>query len=128
MIDRFAQATGDFQFIHVDPEKAKDTPFGTTIAHGFFTLSLLGGYLKPETEDVRIALPRKMSVNYGLNKVRFMTPVPSGKRIRVKIRLLEIEEAPDGNWVQMTREQTVELEGAPRPAMVAHTISRIFLA
>jgi acyl dehydratase len=125
MIDTFADATGDHQFIHVDPERAKATPFGGTIAHGFLTLSLMPLLASkvpdaPRIEDVR------MGVNYGGNKVRFLTPVRSGKRVRGRFKLLSFEEKRPGQW-QQTVEFTVEIEGADKPAMVAEWISQIFV-
>jgi acyl dehydratase len=121
-IDAFAAATGDHQWIHVDPERAKAGPFGTTIAHGFLTLSLL-----PLLFDSGFAIADvKMGVNYGLNRVRFVTPVPAGGRLRAHFRLLGFEPLPvaSGFGAQMTVEATIELEGAPKPACVAETVSR----
>ena len=121
-IDAFAAATGDHQWIHVDPERAKAGPFGTTIAHGFLTLSLL-----PLLFDSGFAIADvKMGVNYGLNRVRFVTPVPAGGRLRAHFKLLAFEPlpVPSGFGAQLTVEATIELEGAPRPACVAETVSR----
>jgi acyl dehydratase len=121
-IDAFAAATGDQQWIHVDPERARAGPFGTTIAHGFLTLSLL-----PLLFDSGFAIADvKMGVNYGLNRVRFVTPVPAGGRLRAHFRLLAFEPlpVPGGFGAQMTVEATIELEGAPKPACVAETVSR----
>jgi acyl dehydratase len=127
MVDKFADATGDHQFIHVDPERAKKTMFGGTIAHGFFTLSMLAGFLNQGMTGMRAKLPNaKMGVNYGLNKVRFISPVPVGKRIRVRRKLLSVEESPDKRWVQTTNESTVEVEGVDRPAMIAEQIGRTY--
>lgn len=124
MIDTFAEATGDHQFIHVDPEKAKLTPFGGTIAHGFLTLSLLPRLAAeadmPKIEGV------KMGVNYGGNKVRFLTPVKSGSRVRGRFKLLGIEEKRPGQW-QQTQEFTVEIEGQDKPALIAEWISQFFV-
>lgn len=119
-IDHFAEATGDRQWIHVDPVRAADGPFGTTIAHGFLTLSLLPHFFETgfAIDDVR------MGVNYGLNRVRFPTPVPAGSRLRGHFRLLRYEPLDGG--AQMTVEVTVELEGAAKPACVAETVSRRF--
>ena len=122
MIDRFAEATGDFQWIHVDRERAKASPFGGTIAHGFLTLSLLAR-LSQETYRVENLAAR---LNYGCNKVRFTTPVPSGKRIRARFKVQSIEDAPHG--VRLTTEATVELEGAAKPACVAEQISLLIPA
>ncbi len=127
MVDKFADATGDHQYIHVDAERAKQTPFGGTIAHGYFTLSMLAGFLGNNMQGVKVRLPgAKMGVNYGLNKVRFTAPVPVGKRIRVHRKLVAIEEDPNKRWVQMTSEATVEVEGSDRPAMIAETIGRTY--
>ena len=125
MINKFADATGDHQFIHIDPERAKQTPFGTTIAHGFLTLSLLpliaaknpGG---PRLDGV------KMGVNYGGNKVRFLAPVPSGSRIRGRSKIVEFEEKRPGQF-QYTTETTVEIEGSEKPAMIAEWITQVFV-
>jgi acyl dehydratase len=125
MIDTFADATGDHQFIHVDPERAKATPFGGTIAHGFLTLSLMPLLASKVPDAPRIEGVR-MGVNYGGNKVRFLTPVRSGKRVRGRFRLLSFEEKRPGQW-QQTVEFTVEIEGADKPAMVAEWISQIFV-
>jgi acyl dehydratase len=124
MIDKFADATGDHQFIHVDPEKAKLTPFGTTIAHGFLSLSLMP-VLTQMTD-----LPRldgiKMGVNYGGNKTRFLAPVRSGKRVRGHFKLLELDEKRPGQW-QQTIEYTLEIEGEDKPALIAEWISQFFV-
>ena len=125
MIDTFADATGDHQFIHVDPERAKATPFGGTIAHGFLTLSLMPLLASKVPDAPRIEGVR-MGVNYGGNKVRFLTPVRSGKRVRGRFKLLSFEEKRPGQW-QQTVEFTVEIEGADKPAMVAEWISQIFV-
>jgi acyl dehydratase len=124
MIDKFADATGDHQFIHVDPTRAAMTPFGGTIAHGFLTLSLMP-LLASKTEQPRIA-GAKMGVNYGGNKVRFLTPVRSGKRVRGRFKLLRFDEKRPGQW-QQTNEFTVEIEGEAKPAMIAEWISQIFI-
>jgi len=124
MIDKFAEATGDHQFIHVDPEKAKMTPFGTTIAHGFLSLSLM------PVLTAKSDLPRldgiKMGVNYGGNKTRFLSPVKSGKRVRGRFKLLQIEEKRPGQW-QQTVEYTLEIEGEDKPALIAEWISQFFV-
>ncbi len=126
MVDKFADATGDHQFIHVDPERAKQTMFGGTVAHGFFTLSMLAGFLREQESGLRLKLPVRVSVNYGLNRVRFPAPVPVGKRIRNHTRLLAIEEDAKGGWVQITREQTVEIEGSNKPGLVAEWLGRFY--
>ena len=121
-IQAFADATVDHQWIHLDAEKAASGPFGTTIAHGFLTLSLLV-HLQESTE-----LPVdgvKMAVNYGLDKVRFITPVPAGGRIRARRTVAEVAQAGDGS-VQVKSTVTVELEGAERPAYVAEPIARYY--
>jgi acyl dehydratase len=117
-IDLFAKATEDFQWIHVDPERAKSSPFGTTIAHGFLTLSMLPKL----TESTFEFSDRKMGVNYGLNKVRFTAPVPAGAKIRGRFTLAKFEKLEGG--VQTTWSVTVEREGGDKPVMVAETISR----
>jgi len=117
-IDLFAKATEDFQWIHVDPERAKQSPFGGTIAHGFLTLSLL-----PMLTGSALELSdSKMGVNYGLNKVRFPAPVPAGSRLRGRFTLARLEELDGG--VQTTWSVVVEREGGDKPVMVAETISR----
>jgi acyl dehydratase len=113
-IDRFADCTEDRQFIHVDPVAAKDTPFGQTIAHGFLTVSLLS----PMMEGALPKFDAKMSVNYGFNKLRFLSPVKSGKRVRGHFKLLELVEKRPGQW-QQTVEATVEIEGEDKPALIA---------
>lgn len=124
MIDAFAEATGDRQFIHIDPVRAAQTPFGGTIAHGFLTLSLMP-LLAERTEGLEIA-DAKMGVNYGGNRVRFLTPVRSGKRVRGHFKLLDLTEKRPGQW-QQTTEFTVEIEGEDKPALIAEWISQIFV-
>jgi acyl dehydratase len=123
-INQFAEATGDFQFIHIDAEKAKLTPFGGTIAHGFLTLSLIP--VLTQTSDSPRIDGIKMAVNYGGNKVRFLAPVRSGKRVRGHFKLLELEEKRPGQW-QQTVETTVEIEGEDKPALIAEWISQFFV-
>jgi acyl dehydratase len=125
-VNQFADATGDHQYIHVDPDRAKQTMFGGTIAHGYFTLSLLAGFLAENTSGLHLNLGGKMLVNYGLNRVRFIAPVPVGKRIRAHRKLLSVDQDADRHWVQLTLEVTVEIEGGARPALVAETLSRIY--
>ncbi len=125
MIDKFADATGDHQFIHIDPERAKMTPFGTTIAHGFLTLSLLP-QLAMKTPDAPRLDGVKMGVNYGGNKVRFLAPVPSNSRVRGRSKITEFEEKRPGQY-QYTTETTVEIEGSDKPAMVAEWITQVFV-
>ena len=123
-INQFAEATGDHQFIHIDPERAKMTPFGGTIAHGFLTLSMIP-YLSAHSD-----LPRvdgvKMGVNYGGNKTRFIAPVRSGKRIRGHWKLLELVEKRPGQW-QQTHEITIEIEGEDKPALITEWIMQFFV-
>ncbi len=117
-IDRFAEATGDHQWIHVDPERARHGPFGRTIAHGYLTLSLVNSFL-PRLLEVRGVA---MGINYGVDRVRFPAPVPVGSRIRGRGQVLEVERRPDGS-VRAKIRVTVEIEGSDRPACVADTIS-----
>ena len=117
-IDLFARATEDFQWIHVDRERAKKSDFGTTIAHGYLTLSMLPKLIESTFEFS----DRKLGVNYGLNKVRFTSPVPAGAKIRGRFTLAKYEKLEGG--VQTTWSVTVEREGGDKPAMVAETISR----
>ena len=125
MIDRFAEATGDHQFIHVDPVAATATPFGGTIAHGFLTLSLMP-LLAAKVPDAPQLAGVRMGVNYGGNKVRFLTPVRSGSRVRGRFRLLAFDEKRPGQY-QQTTEFTVEIEGADKPALIAEWISQAFV-
>lgn len=125
MIDTFADATGDHQFIHVDPERARQTPLGGTIAHGFLTLSLMPLLSSKVPDRVEIE-GAKMGINYGGNKVRFLTPVHAGKRVRGRFKLLSFEEKRTGQW-QQTVEFTVEIEGNGKPALIAEWISQIFV-
>ena len=117
-IDLFAQATGDHQWIHTDPVRAATGPFGATVAHGFLTLSLVPLLFESgfAIDDV------KMGVNYGLNRVRFMSPVRVGGRVRGQFKLLGYEPLEGG--AQLTVQVTIELEGSPKPACVAETVSR----
>ncbi|MGH6787437.1 MAG: MaoC family dehydratase [Novosphingobium sp.] len=123
-INKFAEATGDFQFIHIDEEKAKLTPFGGTIAHGFLTLSLIPA-LGAVTDGARIS-GVKMGVNYGGNKTRFISPVRAGKRVRSHSKLLELVEKRPGQW-QQTNEITIEIEGEDKPALIAEWITQFFV-
>jgi len=117
MIDKFAEATGDHQWIHVDVERAKkEMPGGKTIAHGYLTLSLVPR-LASTLSRVKT---RSRGVNYGSNKVRFISPVPAGARIRLRQRIANVEEVQGG--VRVTSEMTVEIEGQPKPALVAETM------
>jgi acyl dehydratase len=121
-IDKFADATGDHQWIHVEPGRAKDGPFGSTIAHGFLTLSLIPA-LSWEVYTIEGA---RLSVNYGLNKLRFITPVKVGSRVRAHLTLAGVDDVP-GDALQVATAVTVELEGAEKPAAVAETLTRIYL-
>jgi acyl dehydratase len=123
-VNLFADATGDHQYIHVDPERAAQTFFGGTIAHGYLTLSLLP-MLGQGRKGVKIQLGGKMGVNYGLNKVRFTAPVRVGKRIRVRTKLLAVEEIGN-SAIQMTNLNTIEIEGEERPACIAETLGRTY--
>jgi len=118
-IDLFAKATEDFQWIHVDRERSKNSDYGTTIAHGYLTLSMLPKLIESTFEFS----DRKMGVNYGLNKVRFTAPVPAGAKIRGRFTLAKYEKLADGG-VQTTWNVTIERQGEEKPAMVAETISR----
>ncbi|MEU6804839.1 MaoC family dehydratase [Streptomyces neyagawaensis] len=119
-IDLFAEATGDHQWIHVDPEKAAAGPFGTTIAHGYLTLSLLPLFV-PQVLKVDNV---KMGVNYGTNKVRFPAPVPVGSRLRATATLQDVTEV--GGGVQVTAAVVVEREGGDKPVCVAESLSRYY--
>ena len=125
MIDQFAEATGDHQFIHVDPVRAAQTPFGGTIAHGFLTLSLMP-LLASKVPDAAVIEGATMGVNYGGNAVRFLTPVRSGSKVRGRFKLIEFDEKRPGQF-QQTNEFTVEIEGQDKPAMIAEWISQIFV-
>jgi acyl dehydratase len=120
-IDSFAQATGDHQWIHVDPVRAADGPFKTTVAHGFLTLSLLPAMFESglQIDDTT------MGVNYGLNRVRFPAPLPAGGRVRGHFKLLGYEPVTGG--AQLTIEVSVELEGSAKPVCVAEAVSRRYL-
>ncbi|MDE2564910.1 MAG: MaoC family dehydratase [Burkholderiales bacterium] len=120
-IDRFAEATGDHQWIHVDPARAAAGPYGAPVAHGFLTLSLL-----PQLFETAFAVDDvRMGINYGLNRVRFPHPVRVGSRLRGRFRLLGYEPLDGG--AQLTVEATIEIEGAPKPACVAETVSRRYV-
>jgi len=124
MVNKFADATGDHQFIHINEEMAKMTPFGGTIAHGFLSLSLLPVLMAkstcPRIEGV------KMGVNYGGNKTRFISPVRAGKRVRAHTKLLELVEKRPGQW-QQTNEITIEIEGEDKPALICEWITLLFV-
>jgi acyl dehydratase len=124
-VNKFAEATGDHQWIHVDVERAKNGPFGGTIAHGFWTLSA-APFIMRGGEGVQVRLPSRMGVNYGLNRVRFMSPVHVGKRIRGRAKLVSVEEVQP-KVIQQISEITVEIEGETKPAMVAESVTRSYL-
>jgi len=119
-IDQFADATGDHQWIHVDPARAKTGPFGAPIAHGFLTLSLIAGF----SQRTMVVRDVRMGVNYGLNRVRFMAPVPVGSRLRVHMRLLDATPIEGGQ--QLTWENTIVREGADKPVCVAESVARYY--
>ena len=120
-IDLFAKAIDDPQWIHIDPERAKKGPFGATIAHGFLTLSLLSHLI----ETTLSFEERKMGINYGLNKVRFTAPLPSGSKIRARFVLAKYEPI-DGNGVQNTWSVTLEREGGDKPVLIAEWLTRSY--
>ncbi|MBW1602207.1 MaoC family dehydratase [Streptomyces sp. JJ66] len=120
-IDLFADATGDHQWIHVDPGRAARGPFGQTIAHGYLTLSLLPAFVP---QVIRVEGVR-MGVNYGVNKVRFPATVPVGSRLRARVRVADVSEV--GGGVQLTAQVTVEREGGDKPVCVAESVSRYYL-
>jgi acyl dehydratase len=119
-VDAFADVTGDHQWIHVDPERARQTPFGGTIAHGYFTLSLAPAL----TEEVMELRGFTFAVNYGLNRVRFPAPMPVGGRVRAAVKLKGLEDVPGG--AQMTLEITFEREGGDKPVCIAETLARVY--
>ncbi len=120
MIDEFAELSGDDQWIHVDVERAKrESPFGTTVAHGNLTLSMIDGFRRDLIESTGF----KLGVNYGWNKVRFPAPVPAGARLRASAEVVEVEETGNGWWQVVTR-FTVEVEGQDKPACVADSVGR----
>ncbi|MEG1040856.1 MaoC family dehydratase [Pseudomonas sp. NUPR-001] len=122
-INLFAEATGDFQFIHVDPAKAAKTPFGSTIAHGFLTLSLI-----PKLMEDIVVLPEgvKMVVNYGLDSVRFIQPVKVNSQVRLKVDMAEVSEKKPGQWlIKLTA--TLEIEGQEKPAYIAEPLTLCFV-
>jgi acyl dehydratase len=123
-VNQFAEATNDFQFIHVDPERAAHTPFGGPIAHGFLSMSLLS-YLNAQTAIFPENLA--MGINYGSDKVRYLMPVRVGQRIRSRQTVLEVTEKKPGQWLMKTA-VTVEIEGEETPALVAEILSMLVVA
>jgi acyl dehydratase len=120
-IDGFAEISGDDQWIHVDVERAKtESPFGTTIAHGNLTLSMIDGF----RSGLMASTGFKMGVNYGWNKVRFPAPVPAGSSIRASVEILSVGEVGDG-WFQVTQRWTVEVQGSEKPACAAESVGRV---
>lgn len=125
-VNAFAEVSGDFQWIHVDAARAAtETKFGGTIAHGALTLAMIPA-LRQGWRGARVDLHQKMGINYGLNRVRFISPVRVGKRIRLRTKLQSVEDVEPSVY-QLVYQQTVEIEGEQRPAMVAETISRLYL-
>ncbi len=122
-IDTFAEVTGDHQFIHVNPELAKQTPFGTTIAHGYLTLSLLSRMAYDVMPGIQGA---KMGVNYGMNSLRFLAPVKSGKRVRGAFHMADVVERSPGVY-QTTVEVKVEIEGEEKPALAAEWVTLAYV-
>jgi acyl dehydratase len=121
MIDSFAELSGDDQWIHVDPERAKEeSPFGTTVAHGNLTLSMIDGLRRGLMQSTGF----KLGVNYGWNKVRFPAPVPTGSRVRATVDVLAVDDVGNG-WWQVTQRWTVEVEGNEKPACVAESVGRV---
>lgn len=125
-IDAFADVTGDRQWIHVDPERCKAANRPGTIAHGYLTLSLIT-LLRQSLRGVQVELKAKMGINYGSDRVRFITPVQTGSRVRVRVLLLALDQVASAIW-QAKYRHTVEIENEARPALVAETLSRIYLA
>jgi acyl dehydratase len=122
-IDTFAELSGDDQWIHVDVERAKtESPFGTTVAHGNLTLSMIDGF-RPELLE---STGFKLGVNYGWNKIRFPAPVPAGSRIRASVEAVSVDDV-GGGWHQITQKWTVEVEGSEKPACVAESVGRVLV-
>ena len=120
IVDAFADATGDHQWIHVDPERAKDTPFGGTIAHGYYTLSLSPKMM----DEIAKFSGFDFALNYGLGKVRFPAPLPVGSKVRATAKVVDISEVSGG--VQVTTQMTYEREGGDKPVCVAETLARFY--
>lgn len=124
-INQFADATGDHQWIHVDPKRAAQGPFGTTIMHGYLSLALIPMLTEAVDPDKPAFPGAKMGINYGLNRVRFPHPIRVGTRIRARMRLQEFEEVKGGG-VQIVNQVTIEIEGESKPGCVAETVSRFY--
>ena len=127
-VNKFAEVSGDYQYIHVDPERAKDTFFGGTIAHGNMTIAITST-LGKDADGIKVDLGGKLAVNYGFDKIRFPAPVPVGKRVQMRTKLLEVEDhrSEDGKgYVQTKNEITVWVEGNDRPSMVAESLGRTY--
>jgi acyl dehydratase len=123
MVDAFAELSGDDQWIHVDTERAaRESPFGTTVAHGNLTLSLIDGFRPSLLQSTGF----KLGVNYGWNKVRFPAPVPTGSRVRGSVETVSVDEV-GGGWYQVTQRWTVEVEGGEKPACVAESVGRVLI-
>jgi acyl dehydratase len=123
MIDKFAEVSGDDQWIHVDVERAKsESPFGTTIAHGNLTLATIDGFRKELTDSTGF----KLGVNYGWNKIRFPAPVPAGSRVRAYSEVLSVDDV-GGGWWQVVTKFTVEVEGSEKPACVGESVARLLV-
>ncbi len=122
-VNMFADATDDHQFIHVDPEKAAETPFGGTIAHGYLTLSII-----PKLSMLSSLIPENttMAINYGLNKVRFMTPVPVGSEVRAVTKVMSVDEKRPGQFL-ITNQVTIEIKDEKKPALIAVTLGLFFV-
>jgi acyl dehydratase len=120
-IDQFAEVTGDDQWIHIDPERARETPFGGTIAHGYYTLSLAPRFSYDMFKFEGFAF----GLNYGLNRVRFPAPLPVGEKVRMRAKLIGLEEIPGG--AQITTELTFERDGGEKPVCVAESLSRVYV-
>ncbi|WCL52656.1 MULTISPECIES: MaoC family dehydratase [Kordiimonadales] len=123
-INKFADVTLDHQFIHIDPERAKATPFGTTIAHGFLTLSLLAYLAGPQNLQVEGTV---MGINYGMEKLRFLSPVKVNSRIRARVKLMEVSPKPGGRYL-LKNEITVDIEGEDKPALITEWLTLIQVA
>ncbi len=127
-VDKFAEVSGDYQYIHVDPERAKETFFGGTIAHGNMTIAITS-ILGKDADGVKVDLGGKLAVNYGFDKIRFPAPVPVGKRVQMRTKLLEVDDhrnTENGGYIQTKNEITVWVEGNDRPSMVAESLGRTY--